>query len=72
MSMRIRLLILFIAALLLLIGGQTVLATPQVKQQEAGCVQFAKVGMWDVYHCVDINGHEFEANSAGMLIPVGN
>lgn len=39
------------------------------KSQEAGCVQFAKVGMWDVYHCVDANGFEFEANSAGMMIP---
>lgn len=47
-------------------------ADPLAKQQEAGCTQFAKVGMWEVYHCVDQNGHEFEANSAGMMIAVGN
>lgn len=41
----------------------------QAKSQEPGCVQFAKVGMWDVYHCVDSNGFEFVANSAGMMIP---
>lgn len=72
MSKRIRLLILSIAALLLLIGGQNVWADPLVKQQEIGCTQFAKVGMWEVYHCVDQDGHEFEANSAGMMIAVGN
>lgn len=49
-----------------------VIAAPAIKQQEAGCTQFAKVGMWDVYHCVDENGNEFEANSAGMMIPAGN
>lgn len=72
MSKRIRLLILSLVALLLLIGGQNVWAAPLAKQQEAGCTQFAKVGMWEVYHCVDQNGHEFEANSAGMMIAVGN
>lgn len=47
-------------------------AAPPAKQQEAGCTQFAKVGMWDIYECVDSQGHAFEANSAGMLISVGN
>lgn len=42
------------------------------KSKEPGCEQFAKIGMWDVYHCVDSSGHEFIGNSAGMLIAVGN
>lgn len=47
-------------------------AAPIAKAQEPGCTQFAKAGMWDIYHCVDENGNEFEANSAGMMISVGN
>jgi hypothetical protein len=47
-------------------------AAPLAKQQEPGCVQFTKVGMWDVYECVDSKGHAFIANSAGMLVSVGN
>ena len=44
-------------------------AAPATKAQEAGCVQFATVGTIGISHCISPNGNEFEANTAGMMIP---
>lgn len=46
--------------------------TAQAKMKEAGCTQFTKIGMWDVYDCYTADGFHFVGNSAGMMIPAGN
>lgn len=46
-----------------------VYAAPIAKLPEAGCETVGIVGAVIISHCVDKSGFEFEANSAGFMIP---
>lgn len=53
-------------------ASQGVRAAPAAKQLEVGCEVVGTVGTVIIAHCIDQNDNEFEANSAGMLLSVGN
>lgn len=52
--------------------AQPVQAETADKQLEVGCEVVGTVGTVIIAHCIDQNDNEFEANSAGMMVPVGN
>lgn len=66
------LLILCLAGYGLVQMAQPVHAAPAAKQLEVGCEVVGTVGTVIIGHCIDQNGNEFEANSAGFMVPVGN